>query len=132
MTHYETQTIEAFGVSYTEFRHEPDESDVQLVTIEFQPPLDTKSQYLYPHPIFTFGDMVAIRQQQESSLDRELDYFEISALELVKPVSESGELTAAPYWLYGLRCQNGTKEMLWYREEQLVSQRVVMGDFSEF
>ena len=41
MSHYETQTIEAFGVPYTELRYEPDESDVQLVTIEFQAPLNT-------------------------------------------------------------------------------------------
>ena len=138
MTSYEVQTLEAFGMPYVEYRFEPEASDIPIITIEFQPQVHPNDEYNYPHPLYVFGDIVALRQQwehcQEHGInpDEEMDYYRICALELVEHKSKSGRLTDAPYWLYGIRCTTGTKELMWFEEEELVAKRVVEENLEEF
>jgi hypothetical protein len=42
---YETQTLEAFGIPYTESRIAPDPTEIEIVTIEFTPDPDNRSDY---------------------------------------------------------------------------------------
>jgi len=48
-----------------------------------------------------------------------LDIFRISAMELVEYRSKSGVLTDAPHWLYGIRYARGTRELIWFEEDEL-------------
>jgi len=142
MSDYKVQTLEAFGTSYVEKRYEPESDNVGKITIEFYPnvhPLDELVlEYEYPYPVFVFGELVALRQQWEYcrkhgiAPEEEINYYRICALELVAPESESGRLTEAPYWLYGIRCTTGTKELMWLEEEELVALRVIEENLAEF
>ena len=127
MTYTEIQTIEAFGMPYTEYRAQPEVDEEILITIEFTPPIQSFDvEYSYSQPRFRFGDMVATKQQWEHCLlnhlnpDTELDLFRICAMELVDSLSPSEELLSQPYWQYGIRCQHGTQELVWLEEVALV------------
>ena len=142
MSNYEVQILEAFGKSYTENRYEPETDNIGKIAIEFYPnvhPLDELTcTYEYPHPLHVYGNLVALRQQWEHCVKNnlpfpeEINYYRICALELVEPKSKSGRLTDSPYWLYGIRCTTGTKELMWLEEEELVAPRVVEENMEEF
>ncbi|NJO93361.1 MAG: hypothetical protein HC820_01475 [Hydrococcus sp. RM1_1_31] len=131
MTYTEVQTVEAFGISYPEIRYYPEPTEVEepLITIEFKPKTHPLDDYSYSHPRFVFGDLVVFKDQWEYCLEHpddsseELEFFRICAMELVAPKSESGRLTEAPYWLYGIRCSTGTQEIMWFDEDELMSER---------
>jgi hypothetical protein len=128
---YEVQTIEAFGIPYTETRYYPEPSEVepQLITIEFKPKTHPLDDYCYSQPRFVFGDVVVLKKQWDYCQDHpvkpdeELDIFRICVMELVERRSPSGRLTSAPEWLYGIRCTTGTKELMWFEEDELMSSR---------
>ena len=127
MTYTEIQTIEAFGMPYTEYRVEPEVDEEILITIEFTPPIQSFDvEYSYSQPRFRFGDMVATKQQWEHCIlhhlnpDTNLDLFRICGMELVDSLSPSEELLSQPYWQYGIRCTHGTNELIWFEEEALV------------
>jgi hypothetical protein len=131
MSYYEVQTISAFGMPYTETKYypEPTENEPQLITIEFKPYTHSMDEYSYSQPRFVFGDLVVLQEQwdycQENQVEpiEELDIFRICAMELVERRSKSGRLTHAPEWLYGIRCTTGTKELMWFEEDELMSSR---------
>ncbi|NJK51282.1 hypothetical protein HC931_27150 [Candidatus Gracilibacteria bacterium] len=133
---YEVQTIEAFGMPYIETRYypEPTENEAQLITIEFKPHTHSMDDYCYSHPRFVFGDLVVLKEQWEYCQEHpvqqneELDIFRICAIELVERRSKSGRLTSAPEWLYGIRCTTGTKELMWFDEDELMSGRELKPD----
>ena len=82
-------------------------------------------EYLVEQPGFVFGDIVIIKQQWEhcflNRLDTDgLDLFTISAMELVEPKNQSGQMIDHPFWNYGIRCIDGTKEMMWFTQNELV------------
>jgi hypothetical protein len=117
------QIIEAHGVLVTEYRHEPETE--QLITIEFKPDND---KYEYPQPEFVFQEVVAMRAQYDEcierhlDLDENLDYFRICALQLVEHITD-GRLQSQPSWLYGIRYARGTRELMWFESEELISRR---------
>ncbi len=127
MTYTEIQTISAGGIPYTEYRAEPEIDEEVIITIEFTPQQQSwDSEYQYSQPEFVFGDMVATKQQWEHCQtnhlpDTELDLFRICAMELVESLTPNGELLSQPYWKYGIRCLEGTKELIWFEEQALVS-----------
>lgn len=121
------QTIEANGLPYSEYRYEPEILETTLVTIEFRPESHPLDDYDYSPPRFVFNDTVALQQQWNHCLqadldpDEELDYYRVCALELVEPKSKSGRLNDAPYWLIGIRCLSGTRELIWFEQDELLS-----------
>ena len=120
----ELQTIEAAGIPVTEYRSFPEVEEQQLITIEFTPNV-TSDEYLVKQPGLVFGDTVIIREHWDNCFlnqlnTEELDTFTICAMELIEPKNQSGQLIARPYWRYGIRCLDGTKELLWFKEHELV------------
>ena len=97
----------------------------QIITIEFTPKEQSwDSDYQYSQPEFVFGDIVATKQQWEHCQkyhlpDTELDLFRICAMELVESLTPSGKLLSQPYWKYGIRCIEGTLELIWFEEQAL-------------
>ena len=129
----EIQTIEAAGIPVTEYRTQPELGEQQLITIEFTPNV-TDDEYLVKQPGFVFGDIVIIKQQWEhcflNGLDTDgLDSFTISAMELVEPKNELGQIIDYPYWNYGIRCIDGTKEMTWFTQNELVRKASTTSDW---
>ncbi|PSF33478.1 hypothetical protein C7H19_20125 [Aphanothece hegewaldii CCALA 016] len=98
MSYYEAQTVESNGIPYIEYRTEPDDEE-HFITIEFKPlsPLTIQPQ-------FTFGEQVFLKGTTDSFL--------ICALELVETHNQS-------QWLYGIRLQQGTRELIWFQETEL-------------
>jgi hypothetical protein len=92
---YEVQTLECQGRPVTEYRSdpEPDDDREPLITIEFRPPSAHIAQ-----PLYIFGDRVSIGG----------DEFEVIAMEL-----------APAGWLYGIRPERGTGELIWFTESEL-------------
>ena len=120
----EIQTIEAFGIPATEYRTQPQVEEQQLITIEFTPP-GINDEYLVEQPEFVFGDTVIIKEQWDNcflnQLDtEELDTFTVCAMELVEPKNQLGQPSEQTYWNYGLRCTSGTRELIWFKENELV------------
>jgi hypothetical protein len=119
------QTIEAFGIPYVEYAHDEPEVE-QRIRIEFAPRMHHLDDYAIPEPAFTFCEEVAVREQYDYCLQNnidcseELDVFRICALELVESRSKGGVLTDAPHWLYGIRYARGTRELIWFEEDELV------------
>lgn len=118
------QTVEAFGIPYVEYGHDEPEVE-QRICIEFTPHTHHLDDYGIPEPAFKFCDEVAMRQQYdhcvENNIDfsEELDIFRICAMELVEYRSQRGVLTDAPYWRYGIRYARGTRELIWFEEDEL-------------
>jgi hypothetical protein len=136
---YDVQTIEAFGMPYTETRYYPETVDVEIpiISIEFKPETHPQDDYCYEQPKFVFGDVVVLRSQWETCQNQndpfeEVDKFHICAMELVTRKSKSGRLTSAPYWMYGIRCDTGTKELIWFDEDELLQWRDLAFPWVEF
>ena len=120
----EIQTIEAAGIPVIEYRTQPQIDEQRLITIEFTPNV-TNDEYLIEQPEFVFGDTVIIKEQWShcflNQLDTEgLDTFTVCAIELVEPKNNLEQPSDHPYWQYGLRCIDGTKELIWFSENELV------------
>jgi hypothetical protein len=122
---YTKQTIEALGIPYVEYGYDEPEVE-QRIQIEFTPRTHRLDDYAVPEPAFTFCEEVALGAQydycleQNLDLSEELDTFYICALELVECRSQNGVLTDKPYWCYGIRKVRGTRELLWFEEDELV------------
>ena len=119
----EIQTIEAAGTPTTEYRTQPDLTEQRLITIEFTPPA-TNDEYLIEQPAFVFGDIVIIKQQWEDYFIKqmdtdELDSFTVCGMELIELKNQSGQPIDYPYWQYGIRCTEGTRELMWFKEHEL-------------
>lgn len=134
MAHYEVQTIEAQGIPYAEYRYAPEPTDIEVVTIEFTPDPDNRSNYGYSHPRYTFTETVAIRKDWERCQDNNLDWrdelilYRICSLQIVELFSKpSGRLREAPTWLFGVR-SSYSLQLLWFEEEDLISVREIEQD----
>lgn len=135
---YEVQTIEAFGMPYTESRYSPEPVDLEvpIITIEFKP--DPQNDYCYDQPKFVFLDEVVLRDKWEYCLmhqldfDEELDIFRIIGMKLVESRSKSGRLTEAPNWLYEIECLTSSKKAIWIDEEELIGKRDLKLNWVEF
>jgi hypothetical protein len=139
MTQEIVQYVEASGVSYPEYRTIPEvECNEYRITVEITKQLPAGSDYSYKDSDFVWGDLVVKNKQREycltNSLDLQenLDVFEVCALELVEHKSRSGLLLENPYWRYGIRCLDGTKEMVWFDEWELIRLDIARGEFEVF
>lgn len=129
----EIQTIEAAGIPTVEYRTQPQVGEQRLITIEFTPNA-TNDEYLVEQPEFVFGDIIIIKQQWENcflnQLDTEdLDIFTICGMELIEPKNKQGQMIAQPYWKYGIRCTDGSKEVIWREEYELVRKASTVVDW---
>ncbi len=134
MEDYAVQTVEVGGVPYTEYRYSPEPEEQVIITIEFTPEVQPMDDYSYPQPQFVFKEEVALVkqvnycQQNKIALSEEvIDFYPITAMELVERKLSNGRLAEAPYWLYGLRSHKGTRELMWFSEDELISKREVLG-----
>ena len=152
MPYEEVQTIEAFGMPYTETRYYPSPVDVEvpIITIEFKPETHPNDDYCYSQPQFVFLDVVVLLdkweycQMHQLDVNSELDFFRIVGMKLVESRSKSGRLTEAPYWLksgrlteapywlYEIECNTRSTEPIWISEEELIAQRDLEPSLSEF
>ncbi|MGB5769429.1 MAG: hypothetical protein WBM32_06100 [Crocosphaera sp.] len=126
------QTIEAQGRPYAEYRDEPDQSDL-LIAKEKEFFVQVKKSfpndlYEYPEPDFCVGSKVVITDEwnycEENGIDflEESEIYKISAIELIEPTFRSGRGLSEPaYWMYGIRGTKGTYELVWFREDELLS-----------
>ena len=120
----EIQTIEAAGALVTEYRTQPEVGEQRLITIEFKPPV-TSDEYMVEQPSFVFGDTVILREHWDNCYLNKLDTdeiatFTICGMELVEPKNQLGQLIDYPYWKFGIRNTDGSKEMIWREEQELV------------
>ena len=120
----EIQTIEAAGALVTEYQTQPEVGEQRLITIEFTPPA-TNDEYQVEQPGFVFGDTVILREHWDNCYINKLDTdeiatFTICAMELVEAKNQLGQLIDYPFWKYGIRCTDGSKEMIWREEDELV------------
>jgi hypothetical protein len=138
MTQEIVQYVEAFGVNYPEYRTVPEECNEYRLTVEITKQLPAESDYSYKEPDFVWGDLVVKHEQREYCLthkldpEENLDLFEVCAIELVEHKSKSGLLLENPFWSYGIRCLDGTKEMVWFDEWELVRKDIAFGEFEVF
>ena len=92
-------------------------NSLKLITIEVRRTSDLD----YPHPRLVFGDKVVLSTQldelllENTPLEDNLDIYTIRAMELIE------ENVKTPYWLYGLRSEFGTRELMWFAENELTS-----------
>lgn len=129
----EIQTIEAAGIPAVEYRTQPEVGEQRLITIEFTPNA-TSDEYLVEQPEFVFGDIIVIKQQWEhcflNQMDTEdLDTFTICGMELIEPKNQSGQMIDYPYWKYGIRSTDGSKEVIWREEYELVRKASTVTDW---
>ena len=125
--YYTAQTVEAFGMPYTEYRSQPEEIP-EIITVEFYPKNHPLSEYSYPHPKFVFTEEVVIREQYEYCLENninleQLNPYRIEAMHLVENRLSNGRLSEAPHWLYGLRSPYGTRELMWFDDSELLKRQ---------
>ena len=138
MENYAVQTVEVGGIPYTEYRSSPEIEEQVIITIEFKPEVHYLDDYSYPQPQFVFLEEVALTkqvnycQQNKIALSEEvIEFYPIRAMELVERKLSNGRLAEAPYWLYGLRSNKGTRELMWFSEDELISKREVLGQVNE-
>ncbi|MDJ0508974.1 MAG: hypothetical protein QNJ64_06945 [Crocosphaera sp.] len=132
MTQYIADIVEHQGFPHIEFRSEPDLIPIEKIEISFQPRFPYED---YTEPEFSFGQEVALARDwnycKDNSIPFEDSYYfyRISALDLVEDVSDAGNgLKEAPYWMYGIRGTNGTRELVWFHEHELVNPFNTYGD----
>ncbi|WP_049802796.1 hypothetical protein [Gloeothece verrucosa] len=64
--------------------------------------------------------------KSSQELEEELDFYQVYGLILVEEKSKSQKyLSEAPYWLYGLKWINGTRDICWFQEEELISEKEI-------
>ena len=91
-------------------------TDTQLVTIEVR----RDSSQHYPHPQFTFGDVVILQEQHLEFVENFLNYidltqYRIQAIQLI----EESEIS----WRYGVYPEFGERRLIWFEETELVAYR---------
>jgi hypothetical protein len=136
MTYYAVDTVESGGIPRFEYRVEPEPGQItsDIITIEFKPEKHPLDEYSYSHPEFTLTQRVVLKEHYEAlemckmQFSDEYDsstlkYYRICAIEIVEPKSSSGRLTDDPYYLFGIRCETGTKEMMWFSSDELIASR---------
>jgi hypothetical protein len=87
-------------------------SSKSIVNIQFLARDDWEEAF---DPAFAIGSKIQV-------IDRDLPHteweeYKITALELI----EDEEPNQAPRWVYGVRCQRGTRELMWFEEAEIVS-----------
>lgn len=133
MSYEQVQTISAFGTPYTEYRHYPEPTDLEIpiITIEFKPKTHPLDDYCYDQPEFVFTDVVVLRSQWEYcqlhqlDINSELDHYRIVGMKLVERRSKSGRLTEAPYWLYEIECLTRLRENRLVGEDELIAHAAI-------
>jgi hypothetical protein len=127
MTQEIVQYVEAFGVSYPEYRTIPEvECNEYRITVEITKQLPAGSDYSYKDPDFVWGDFVIKQEQREycltNSLDLQenLDVFEVCAIDLVEHKS------------YGIRSVDRKRTLIWFDEWDLIRKDIALGEFYVF
>jgi hypothetical protein len=134
---YEVQTIFAGGIPFTEYRHAPDITDIQIVCIEFKPDQNCIQEYTYPQPKYTITETVAKRsdweciKQSNADWREHLNLYRVVGLRLVEYFSSNGKLKETPRWIFGVSRQS-SREVVWMEEDDLVSVQELEPDYYEF
>ena len=123
-----TQTLECQGIPRVEYRIEPEIPN--KISLNFLPtyPFD---EYAYDNPKFIFCEQVILACQWEHCQRHQLNFedecpiYRVAALELVEYSLTGKELYEAPHWRYGIRGEQGTKELRWFSEDDLIGLREI-------
>jgi hypothetical protein len=127
MSYTEIQQIDAQGIPTIEYRAEPDEISIpSRIQFDFEPRFP-HDQYGYSEPKYVFCEQVILVTQWQECQDNQYDFFDIyetyhiCALELEEYSLTGKKLYEAPSWKYGIRGTKGTKELVWFEEDELIS-----------
>ena len=138
MSYAEFQRLDCQGIPTIEYRAEPTEPIVpERIQFDFTPRFP-HDQYGYSEPKYVFSEQVILISQWQKCQDNQYDFFDdyevyyICALELVEYSLTRKSLYEAPSWKYGIRGTNGTKELIWFEENELISINEINSDNQEF
>ena len=135
MSYTEIQRLECLGIPTIEYRGEAPISE--RIQFDFSPRFP-HDQYGYSPPKYVFSEPVILVSQWQECLDNQYDFFDvydvyhICALELIEYTLTGDRLYEAPYWKYGIRGTRGTKELIWFEENELVSINEINSEDQEF
>lgn len=124
MSYYEVQSLDCQGVPTIEYRVE--QPIPERIQFDFIPrfPYD---QYGYSNPKFVYCEEVILVSQWLECQENQDDFFDehevyhICALELEEYTLTGKTLYEAPSWKYGIRGTRGTRELIWFEEDELIS-----------
>ena len=138
MSYTEIQQISAQGIPTIEYRAEPTEPIVtERIQFDFIPRFP-HDQYAYNPPKYVFCEQVILISQREECQEHQYDFldiydvYHICALELVEYSLTRKSLYEAPSWKYGIRGTKGTKELVWFEEDELISLKEINSESQEF
>ena len=138
MSSTEIQRLECQGLPTLEYRAEPDVIAIpERIQFDFSPRFP-HDQYAYNPPKYVFCEQVILISQWLECQENQYDFFDIyetyhiSALELIEYTMTGDRLYSAPSWKYGIRGTRGTKELIWFEENELVSINEINSEDQEF
>ena len=138
MSYTEIQQISDQGIPTIEYRAEPTEPIVpERIQFDFIPRFP-HDQYAYSPPKYVFCEQIILISQWEECQENQYDFFDIydvyhiCALELVEYSLTRKSLYEAPSWKYGIRGTKGTKELVWFEEDELISLKEINSESQEF
>ncbi len=135
MSYTEIQRLECQGIPTIEYRVEP--PIPERIQFDFEPRFP-HDQYGCSPPKYVYSEPVILVSQWQECLDNQYDFFDvydvshICALELFEYTMTGDRLYEAPSWKYGIRGTRGTKELIWFEEDELVSINEINSEDQEF
>ncbi|MEL4896114.1 hypothetical protein [Crocosphaera sp. Alani8] len=138
MSYTEIQRIECQGIPSIEYQTEPDDIPIpERIQFDFIPqfPYD---QYGYNPPKFVYCEQVILVeewlfcQEQQYNFFDEHEVYRICALEIEEYSLTGKTLYEAPSWKYGIRGTRGTRELIWFEEDELISLTEINSEDQEF
>ena len=135
MSYSEVQRLDCQGVPTIEYRVE--QPIPERIQFDFIPRFP-HDQYGYSDPKYVFCEQVILVSQWQECQENQYDFFDeyevyyICALELVEYSLTRKSLYEAPSWKYGIRGTNGTKDLIWFEENELISIKEINSEDQEF
>ncbi len=95
----------------------------QNLPAQFSPDVHPSEELDFYSPSFKFGDVVLIRD--ESIPIDQWNEYRITAMEIIVPHWQNPDsFMDAPTWRYGIRCQGGTQEIVWFASDEIIPKRL--------
>ena len=138
MSYTENQRLECQGIPTIEYLIETDDrATPERIKFDFIPqfPFD---KYGYSDPKYVFCEEVVLASHWHECQDNQYDFFDehevyrICALELIEYSMTSEQLYEPPSWKYGIRGTRGTRELIWFQEDELISLAEINSEDQEF
>ena len=138
MSYTEIQRLECQGIPTIEYRTDSDDILIpERIQLDFIPqfPYD---KYGYSNPRFIYCEEVVLASQWHQCQDNQYNFFDehevyrICALELEEYSLTGKTLYEPPSWKYGIRGTRGTRELIWFEEDELISLAEINSEDQEF